>query len=223
MKRINKKNKVVHQVILIIIMCAFNLFSYSHNVAVAATGIASFAAQWNSSHDRVELNWETGSEKNTSNYTIQRSTDGVNFDDVELIFTQEENASLKNNYHFTDDITKINSEKYYYRLKVVDMNGKFSYTQVELMEAGESEQGPSMITHSYLMGGRIFVSIPDSWQNKTVAYHIYTADGNLVKGKINSSAGEIEALNILDLPNGAYTLKMIAGPNMATQNFNKVN
>jgi hypothetical protein len=223
MKRINKKNKVVHQVILIIIMCAFNLFSYSRNIEASPTSIASFVAQWNITHDRVDLNWQTGSESNTSNYTIQRSTDGVNYDDVELIFTQEDNASPKNNYHFSDDITKLNSEKYYYRLKVVDMDGKFSYTQVELIESEATEQGPRMITHSYLMGGSIFVSIPDSWQNKTVAYHIYTADGSLVKGKINSSAGEIETLNILDLPNGAYTLKMIAGPNNATQNFIKVN
>lgn len=221
MKRINKKNKVVHQVTLIIIMSAFNLYSYSQHIAGPGS-IRNFAAQLNSAHDRVELNWQTGSEKTTSNYTIQRSADGIDYDDVELIFTQEDNAKETNDYHFADNVARLNSNMFYYRVKIVGMDGNISYSTVEHIEAGNSEQGPTMITRSTINGARIFVSIPDSWQNKTVAFNIYSAAGSLVKGKINSSTTGTEVLNISDLPTGVYTLKMSAGLNNATQNFIKV-
>ena len=73
---------------------------------------------------KIYLNWEVADEINLSNYELEQSTDGVNFNRIATI------EAGKKNYSFTDNNTSSYIDKYYYRLKMVDINGKFSYSNV---------------------------------------------------------------------------------------------
>ncbi len=78
----------------------------------------------------VELNWTTASETNNDYFTIERSTDAVNFETVGTA-NGNGNSSVINNYSWTDD--NPISGTAYYRLKQTDFNGAFEYHVVRAL------------------------------------------------------------------------------------------
>jgi hypothetical protein len=199
----------------------FKSFNYSTPVIkTLPVTLTSFTAQLNNA-TKVGLNWSTTSEVNASHFTIQRSTDAVNFQDVAMVVTQEGNSAALRNYSYPDNISPVNADIIYYRLKMVDMDGSFSYSSVEVIRV-EKEESNKVITFPNPATSELRVTIPDSWQNKAVIYSIYNMNGSLVKAKINSNAGQTETLNVSDLPVGTYVVKTASGENVSTQKFIKI-
>tara|TARA_B100000809_G_scaffold184866_1_gene182898 strand:- start:516 stop:3248 length:2733 start_codon:yes stop_codon:yes gene_type:complete len=84
--------------------------------------ILSFDAKCNT--NKVVLNWSTASEINNDYFTIERSTDAINFNPIALVNGNGTSSELIS-YSWTDD-SKI-SGRTYYRLKQTDFNGSFEY------------------------------------------------------------------------------------------------
>jgi len=75
----------------------------------------------------VVLNWETASEKNNSGFTIERKSEIENWKSLGFV-PGYGTSTEKHNYSYTDQ--SIGSGKYSYRLKQMDHNGTFEYSQV---------------------------------------------------------------------------------------------
>jgi hypothetical protein len=90
--------------------------------------LVSFQAKLKS-NEKVALNWVTAAEVNTSHFVMQRSVDGNDFDDAALLFTDECDRNTKMEYNYTDPISHIKTGLVYYRLKMVDMNGAYTYSK----------------------------------------------------------------------------------------------
>ena len=74
-------------------------------------------------NNEVNLNCTTAGEVNLKNYQIERSTDGFNF--LKIGGMAAQNAT---HYSFTD--SKLpNATKIFYRLKLLDIDGKFKYSK----------------------------------------------------------------------------------------------
>jgi len=81
------------------------------------------------------LNWVTENEFNNDYFDIERSEDGVTF---------YKKGSVKGNgtsaitqyYQYNDNIT-TNISAVYYRLKIVDLNGNFSYSKIIILHLNE--------------------------------------------------------------------------------------
>jgi hypothetical protein len=73
----------------------------------------------------IMLTWRTAVETNNSIFIIERSTDGRNFSNVGTV-KGAGNSRLVKNYNFLDP--NANAPKCYYRLKQVDFDGTFSYS-----------------------------------------------------------------------------------------------
>ena len=71
------------------------------------------------------LTWTVENEEGLGYYELQRSTDGQNFS-----FVAKANATGNNSYSFTDNVSRNLSSLYYYRLKIIDKDGKFKYSGV---------------------------------------------------------------------------------------------
>jgi hypothetical protein len=76
----------------------------------------------------VSLNWKTASEENNLGFEVQRSTNGLKFE--KLDFVEGNGTSLSISEYFYDDNDLKGNEKYYYRLKQIDFNGQFEYSDV---------------------------------------------------------------------------------------------
>ena len=75
------------------------------------------------------LQWKTADETNTSRFTIQHSITGQQFSDIGDV--NASNIPGINSYRFTD--TGINEGSNYYRLKMIDIDGKFTYSSIKLV------------------------------------------------------------------------------------------
>jgi hypothetical protein len=89
----------------------------------------------------VELNWKALTEDNLHYYELQRSTDNNHF---ETVATTSAKYHAVNEYAHTDQhpSTGIN----YYRLKMVDNDSKFSYSNSIMVKFTETLQGTIAVT-----------------------------------------------------------------------------
>ncbi len=76
------------------------------------------------------LNWKTANEQNSSHFIVERSADGNNFNTIGRVAASG-TTTVTNNYSYTDnDAAAQQLPQLYYRLKIVDNNGEFSYSNV---------------------------------------------------------------------------------------------
>jgi hypothetical protein len=81
------------------------------------------------SNNVVSVDWKTSSETNVSHYEVERSYDGNNFSRIGQV--NSGNFSEAHRYHFTDN--NIGNDVIYYRLKIVDIDGKIKYSRIAMV------------------------------------------------------------------------------------------
>ncbi|MES2778644.1 MAG: T9SS type A sorting domain-containing protein [Bacteroidota bacterium] len=79
--------------------------------------------------DDVMLNWITASESNSEGFGIERSTDGKTFERIDFV-KSEGNSNRTLDYTYTDNNAFNSSNVLYYRLRLQDNDGKYSYSDV---------------------------------------------------------------------------------------------
>ena len=120
----------------------FNSFNRLFTLANASGGtnplpeeLVSFNAQ--KVNHTSELKWTTASEKNSDYFAVERSNDGVHFNEIGNVKSAG-NSTTFINYLFTDN-TPVNG-KNYYRLKQVDFDGTATYSSVKMINASAVSQ-----------------------------------------------------------------------------------
>lgn len=83
--------------------------------------------------DGVVLNWRTATELNNSGFQVERSIDNKTFYQVGFVPGYGTTTEPKS-YTFTDNT--VESGIYYYRLKQIDLNGTYSYSDVVNADVG---------------------------------------------------------------------------------------
>ncbi len=76
--------------------------------------------------ENIELTWETSSEVNSDKFIIERSSDGRLFQAVGVV--NAKGYSYDNIKYTFQDRNFIQNEDYYYRLKQLDLNGQYEYS-----------------------------------------------------------------------------------------------
>jgi len=87
--------------------------------------LLSFMAQVNGS--RIQLKWSTASELDNDYFTIERSSNGTDFEPI--LYVPGKGTSEENNIYVAIDDSPI-SGRSYYRLKQTDFNGTFDYSEM---------------------------------------------------------------------------------------------
>jgi len=78
----------------------------------------------------AQLNWNTASEVNSAAFEVERSLDGTTFIKVGQL-TAKGTTTAPSAYAFTDKgVANLTTGTVYYRLKQVDLDGKFAYSPV---------------------------------------------------------------------------------------------
>ncbi|MCS7052747.1 MAG: M12 family metallo-peptidase [Ignavibacterium sp.] len=81
----------------------------------------------------VLLNWKTATETNNAGFSIERSRDNQNYTEIGFVGGNG-TTTQPQSYSFIDD--NVEYGKYYYRLKQIDYDGKFSYVGEILVDIG---------------------------------------------------------------------------------------
>lgn len=79
---------------------------------------------------QVQLTWQTAREVNVSHFGIQRSTNGIDFEEISNLPA----SGRANTYRFLDDSARNEAfASHYYRLKMVDLDGTHEYSGIRVV------------------------------------------------------------------------------------------
>ncbi|WP_303310658.1 T9SS type A sorting domain-containing protein [Hymenobacter sp. BT730] len=87
--------------------------------------------------EQVQLNWATAMERASSNFTVERSQDGRQFEAVSVVPAAGQSSSTLT-YSSVDKTPRAGTS--YYRLKATDTDGTFSYSSVAVVQVGKGNQ-----------------------------------------------------------------------------------
>lgn len=87
--------------------------------------------------DVVMLEWRTVGESNNLGFDIERSLDGKNFSKLGFV-AGAGSTNLAQGYGFTDDRVEVGT--YFYRLKQIDRNGAFTYSDIREVEVSAPQR-----------------------------------------------------------------------------------
>ncbi len=105
----------------------FSTFYFGASNALLPVDMLSFTGTLQTDLSAL-LNWKTQNEVNTAHFIIERSIDGKNFSSIGTVAASA-NGSAMTNYSFTDnDAANQGVAIIYYRLKTVDVNTSFKYS-----------------------------------------------------------------------------------------------
>lgn len=81
--------------------------------------------------ETVAITWQTASEVNNSHFVLQRSKEGLTWESITTIPGSGNSNTILSYQHFDLDPFKARS---YYRLKQVDFDGQYAYSDVEVVD-----------------------------------------------------------------------------------------
>jgi hypothetical protein len=158
----------------------------------------------------AQLNWVTATETNNSGFAVERSSDNNNFEQIGFVPGFGTTTEVKS-YSFTD--IPPGDGKFYYRLKQIDYDGSFEYSQavevdIVLPQVFNLEQN---YPNPFNPSTTINFSIPD---NELVNLKLYDVMGKEVAELLNEekSAGSHSIVfNASMLASGTYFYKLQVG------------
>ncbi|WP_324677286.1 T9SS type A sorting domain-containing protein [Hymenobacter sp. GOD-10R] len=159
---------------------------------------------------RVHLRWTTATEKDNSYFDVQRSTDGHNFETIERVPGQQQSTQATVYSSFDPNIPAITGS-IYYRLCQVDDDNTKTYSSVVTIQhvTGEISIYPNPTC------SQLIIEVPT---NEKVAYSITGAMGQIVLSGELSNSG---ILNVQDVPDGIYYIKLNTDGSSVTRKFIK--
>lgn len=122
----------------------------------------------------VLLEWKTDNEISASHFEIERSTDGSNY--VLAGNVVAANTPGKHDYTFTDPV--FLNKTTYYRLKQVDIDGRFVYSPVVVLSAGQKREGISVFPNPVTSQANLTITLS---QSASTSFSLMDNQGQLVR------------------------------------------
>ena len=151
----------------------------------------------------INLHWTTSSETNNDHFIIERSQDGRHFKKIGRV-KGEGTTNIKQSYNFTDrnPFDKVS----YYRLKQVDYDGRFSFSDVRSIHSKIDNEKPSIYPNP--VTDMLFIESADS----IISVRVFNNQGRIV---ISSDVKDKSQYDLQSLPNGIYRV-MVQTQNQVT-------
>lgn len=150
----------------------------------------------------VEISWNTVSEFNNQYFTVERSKDGVGFEEINRI-QGNGNSYSKQTYQATDASPLYGTS--YYRLKQIDNDGTVTYSSIVSVNTSESDSEMRVNAYPNPTVSYLNLQIVNA-ASKNLKYAIYTMEGKLIsEQKINDN---LTIIGTSGLSKGSYLLKV---------------
>jgi hypothetical protein len=162
----------------------------------------------------VALSWSNLTESDVVNYTVEHSTTGSNFTSIAQ-FNASRNTGGRADYQFTD-INAQNGNNFY-RIKVVETDGKISYSSIARITLGRSS-GSLNIYPNPVKGNQVGLQV-DQLPKGAYSVRIYSATGQVISTQtLNHAGGAIsETLPLINVKQGVYTLELNGAVKLSKQ------
>ena len=173
--------------------------------------------------DYIDLSWATASELNNAYFTIERSSDGVKFE--ELFSTPGAGNSTRTLYYTNRDENPLNGNSYY-RLKQTDYDGHNTYSDIKKINFQSNNTGellkivdvtPNPFSDNFTLS---YISKTTG----TVYFQLLNSSGQIVYNDNANTNAELNQFDFYDqkgLPQGIYFMVLFCNDRKITQKIIK--
>ncbi|MFI5140839.1 MAG: T9SS type A sorting domain-containing protein, partial [Bacteroidia bacterium] len=167
---------------------------------------------------RAKLNWVTASEENSDHYLIERSTDGVDYNEVVGTVKAAGHSTKQLAYEIYDNHPAKGTN--YYKLTEFDKNGVSNF----LGYATVNNRASLPLIHLYPNPAQNSITLSlKNFATPVATYELYDAQGILHStATIGLIDGEQDyKIDLSNLANGFYYIKVVAGDELLKKTFIK--
>jgi len=170
------------------------------------------------SNSTVQLNWKAGRGNNFEKFEIERSVDGKTYTRIATV--QFKNAI--DDYHLVDNISLLQSKLIFYRLKMIDADGKFSCSKVIVFRTNPIQN--SFTIYPNPARTEVFVSLMTD-KTQSLRLKVLDASGRVIseQRKEVQKGANVFPVNISNLKAGNYILQILGNAEMKTERFTIMN
>ena len=167
------------------------------------------------SSNEISLRWTTLNEANSDYFEVLRSDDGVDFKAIDRVAAAE-NSLVAIDYEFRDS-DPLPHQTSYYRLKIVDLDGKYEYSDVVVVRNfNEYEMSLNLFPNPARKDFCLFVDLVSDIERPNATVRIFDINGVSFLNDPQMIAGVKKGFNklVLDintLPEGNYILGVFDG------------
>ena len=177
----------------------FSYFTGTDDISPLPVNLLSFTG--NIRNNDAILNWQTASERNTAEFVLERSLNTTNFERVTSIRAAKNSNSLKKYNYIDADVFNRNNSAYY-RLKMIDVDGKFTYSNVVALNKGTTVSTPTVYPNPF----RDNLLLQHAQAGKTV--HVFNIAGKQIITIDVKQDGDVTLSELNALTAGIYFIKI---------------
>ena len=148
-------------------------------------------------NNKILLKWNTSLQVNNKHFEIERSYDGTNFKTAGIV-----NSDVSNVYSFIDE-NKVEAIVFY-RLKQVDLDGRFAYSDVILLRSTKNKE-KNIIIYPNPSNGYFTVNVSDGNHPEWILSLTNIYGQKLLEKKIAANQNS-ENVKFNTLPTGVYNV-----------------
>ncbi len=161
--------------------------------------LAYFTATANNKNG-VTINWQTEQEINSSHFDVETSNDAINWKKISSV-SAKGNSVGQSNYSYADNHPSVFNSNIYYRLKTVDIDGTFRYSDIKSVNIKNDEIVIDNITNTILQKNTNDVYRIISPKAKAINITIIDATAKILYSSVKSlNIGE----TMIELPTQKY-------------------
>jgi ELWxxDGT repeat protein len=168
----------------------------------------------------IELQWNTSAQVKSSYFEVERSADGRTFSNIGKVYSHANGIGDQTYTLLDKDAILQKVPVLYYRLKMVDKDGRFTYSMVVKVNLKNNKFDITIAPNP----AKDFttVMIAGIQQGKTII-EIIDGSGRLVRQLTTAMNVSVlqQTINIKDLSPGNYALRVINGSNTQVKSFIK--
>lgn len=165
-----------------------------------------------------KLNWSTASEFNNQGFYIERSSGDRNWETIGFVEGKGNSVNISQ-YEFIDYNvfnSKNLSSTYYYKLRQIDYDGNFDYSNINIVLFMDTESGIIANINPIPATDKLNISFQSPVETEFMKLHFYSLDGKIVNEiKID---GYNTIADVSNMINGIYQLIILDANNSIISN-----
>ncbi len=183
----------------------FSPFTISTTDAINPLPVEMLSFNAKVNNNIVDVNWETSSEINNDYFTIERSIDGVNFEEVATISGAGNSNEIKDYYY--PDLSPFSGTSYY-RIKQTDFDATFKYSEIKSVNFETETDNLGIIMYPNPVENTNSVNIDFSNNIEDVVFKILDMYGRAVNVEYSINANNV-VLKTQELSKGIYFINLL--------------
>lgn len=190
-----------------------NDINYLGSCTLLPVSFQSFTASRNNS--KVMLKWETASEENNSGFIVERNISGA-WESLNSVSSKATGGNSNNLLLYSYEDENNSSAMTQYRIKQIDFDGKFNYSEIRIVNGTEEQAGKIIIYPNPSNNGKVNIVLANDGNIKNIT--LIDMSGRIIRQWKNTTVTSLPINNLLP---GMYSLRVIS-PETGKQSFGKI-